>query len=89
MGRMVRMDIYLVADVLDQSVSIWSSSVTWRRRHSSFSILSMPSALAYMKLGSVLSGNPRSLIAFTLSASVEGGCKRIGRIPRVMRSQSW
>ena len=30
--RMVRMNIYLVADVLDQSVSIWSSSVTWQRR---------------------------------------------------------
>ena len=35
-----------------------------------------------MKLGSVLSGPHRSLIAFTLSASVEGGCKRIGRIPK-------
>ena len=35
-----------------------------------------------------LSGHPWSLIAFTLSASVEGGCKRIGRIPGVMRSQS-
>ena len=32
MGRMVRMDIYLVADVLDQSVSIWSSSVMWQQR---------------------------------------------------------
>ena len=32
MGRVVRMDISLVADVLDQSVSIWSSSVTWQRR---------------------------------------------------------
>ena len=42
-----------------------------------------------MKLGSVHSGNHQSLIAFTLSASVEGGCKRIGRIPRVMRSQCW
>ena len=48
-----------------------------------------------MRLGSVptpnvrdLSGPHRSLIAFTLSASVEGGCKRIGRIPRVMRSHS-
>ena len=41
-----------------------------------------------IKLGSVLSGPHRSLIAFTLSASVEGGCKRIGRIPGVMRSHS-
>ena len=32
MGRLVRMDIYLVADVLDQSVSIWSSSVMWQQR---------------------------------------------------------
>ena len=88
MGRMVRMDISLDADVLDQSVSIWSSSATWRRRLYSFSALTTPSALTYMKRGSVLSGNPRSLIAFTLSASVEGGCKRIGRIPGVMRSHS-
>ena len=36
-----------------------------------------------------LSGPHRSFIAFTPSASVEGGCKRIGRIPRVMRSHSW
>ena len=36
-----------------------------------------------------LSGHLRSFIAFTLSASVEGGCKRIGRIPGVMRSHSW
>ena len=86
--RMVRMDIYLVADVLDQSVSIWASSVTWRRRLQPFIIFLTPSALVHMKLGSVHSGNPRSLIAFTLSASVEGGCKRIGRIPGVMRSHS-
>ena len=48
-----------------------------------------------IRLGSVptlhvrdLSGPHRSFIAFTPSASVEGGCKRIGRIPRVMRSHS-
>ena len=38
MGRMVRMDIYLVADVLDQSVSIWSSHdvahEAWQRPYS-------------------------------------------------------
>ena len=34
-------DIYLVADVLDQSASIWSSSVMWRRRLQSFNNLPM------------------------------------------------
>ena len=42
---------------------------------------------AWQRTRSDLSGPHRSLIAFTLPASVEGGCKRIGRIPRVMRSQ--
>ena len=44
---------------------------------------------AWQRTRSDLSGPHRSFIAFTLPASVEGGCKRIGRIPRVMRSQSW
>ena len=43
---------------------------------------------AWQRTRSDLSGPHRSLIAFTLPASVEGGCKRIGRIPRVMRSHS-
>ena len=50
MGRMVRMDISLVADVLDQSVSIWSSSVTWQRRLFSSGNFITPSIFTFMKL---------------------------------------
>ena len=72
-------------DYVGPTVFIRSSSVTWRPRQSSSGNFTMPWC---MKLGSVLSGIPHSSIAFTLSASVEGGCKRMGRIPGVMRSHS-
>ena len=84
MGRMVRMDIYLVADVLDPSASIWSSSVTWRRRHSSFNNFFTPSALAFMKLlaASLASG---ILVNFTPRLQLRGG---VERTPGFMRSES-
>ena len=86
MGRMVRMDIYLVADVLDQSVSIWSSSVMWRRRLYSFSILSTPSTLAFMKPGSVPHYASGILVNFTPRLQLRGG---VERIPGFMCRDSW
>ena len=74
MGRMVRVDI-----------NQRSSSVMWRRRLPPFSTLPTPSALAFMKPGSVPHYASGILVNFTPRLQLRGG---VERIPGFMCSES-